>query len=874
MEPTAHIEDNADEPTWAGFTQVEPPPMRVEASPPRPAPGSVPEGYACELAASRTAPEAARALLKAASAVLKWDSAFVDTVNVTGDRARPAVRFDSMDGGEPRETAPSTLESGLGTVARCLRMDGGPILFTREDTPPPGAAGAAPAGRPRALAPAPDPFERPLTTFGDTTRRSRTLAFLAIRHSAAPGRLLGVASVQSYTARAFGAPEIDALQRLVDCSAGAFARIADAGAATPSGILPAGPGGPGGPYDGDALMMSLFKATDLLMGVVEVRDDDEIVHVSANDAVARMLGIPVSELPRRPVTLLGSNRDDLREIARSARNAALDGRSMRFDTVFGEELGPERRRLLRLAVHPVAGPAGPGRSPRMAYVGEDITERRRTETALRDSEARFKAFMDNTPAVAFLKDEDGRYVYGNAVMQRLYPDLMGHTDPDWAPADLVDNMARTDRLVRETGQCVEDVVSIPSDRGPALSWLTFKFPVRDPVGRKFIGGVALDVTASRRAEERLLESNRSLEESLKRLGERNREMKLLNDMGDQLQSCLTTAEARQVLRTSLRSLFMGCGGTLCLLDEQGHEAEPVAAWGGLSAPGTRHAESGPAESGSDKSAPDKSATGRLRAMAFGRDDCWALRRGRLHRVEPGEAVLPCRHLAGTGHDGAPSVCIPMSARGETLGVLTLRSENPDARVDEAKVQIGITVAEQVTLALANLRLRDTLRDQSIRDPLTDLFNRRHLEVTLAQELSRAVRHARPLGLLMLDLDHFKTVNDRHGHDAGDALLKAIAELIRNSAREEDVPCRYGGEEFVIVLPETDIEGATARAEGVRRAIAALKVHHRGHELPRVTASVGVAAFPAAGACPDELVKAADQALYRAKAAGRDRVVAA
>ena len=185
-----------------------------------------------------------------------------------------------------------------------------------------------------------------------------------------------------------------------------------------------------------------------------------------------------------------------------------------------------------------------------------------------------------------------------------------------------------------------------------------------------------------------------------------------------------------------------------------------------------------------------------------------------------------------------------------------------------------TFAEQIGLSISNLRLREALRNESIRDPLTGLFNRRYLEETLQREIRRSVRSEQSLGVLMLDLDYFKKFNDTYGHDAGDAVLRETATFLSKSVRAEDVVCRFGGEEFVIILPVADLHATQARGEKIRSKLRELTVLHQGQSLGMITVSIGVAALPDHGTSPSALLEAADSALYRAKREGRDRVVLA
>lgn len=177
----------------------------------------------------------------------------------------------------------------------------------------------------------------------------------------------------------------------------------------------------------------------------------------------------------------------------------------------------------------------------------------------------------------------------------------------------------------------------------------------------------------------------------------------------------------------------------------------------------------------------------------------------------------------------------------------------------------VGVQQQLTEA------REALREQAIRDALTGLFNRRYLEEALARELRRAEHGNLPLSLLMIDLDHFKDFNDRHGHAAGDAVLKELGVLLHQQTRREDVACRLGGEEFVLILPGASSAVAARRSEQIRQAIRQATVESEGKRLESATVSVGVACFPEHGTTAETLLASADQALYRAKREGRDRV---
>ena len=249
-------------------------------------------------------------------------------------------------------------------------------------------------------------------------------------------------------------------------------------------------------------------------------------------------------------------------------------------------------------------------------------------------------------------------------------------------------------------------------------------------------------------------------------------------------------------------------------------------------------------------------------------DCWALRRGSPHLFVDGDG-LACRHAVDTRVD---RLCLPLVTQGDVIGCLTVTGEELARGEQVQRVWIG-QVAEQLGLALSNVKLRVSLRQQSIIDPLTQLYNRRYLDEIMKRELARSSRSGAPLSVLVLDLDHFKRINDTYGHEGGDAILRKVALTLRENIRSADVACRMGGEEMVVLLPECGVEDAIKRADALRLLIAAGEVLHDGQRIG-ATASIGVASYPAHGHNAQTLVHAADLALYEAKHEGRNCVRAA
>jgi diguanylate cyclase (GGDEF)-like protein len=360
-----------------------------------------------------------------------------------------------------------------------------------------------------------------------------------------------------------------------------------------------------------------------------------------------------------------------------------------------------------------------------------------------------------------------------------------------------------------------------------------------------------DITDRKIVEIALNQTNESLKLTIKKLAERNREIELLSEMGDSLQSCVSIEESYRVVARFSVQLFPGTQGALFTMKVPQNLIEAAIEWGG-----TLQGE-----------------------QEFAPNDCVGLRRGRVHAIneEDSSSKLICQHL---DQPVSNYLCAPMIAYGEIQGVLHLRgvengptSTEPRANpLEKTKQDLAGTVADYTGLAMANLKLREALRQESIHDAVTGLYNRRYMKEALERELRRSTRSQHPLGILMFDIDHFKKLNDSFGHEAGDAALGALGNFLKMQVRGNDIPCRYGGEEFLVILPRIPLDECGKRAEKLREAIKRLEVQHSGKPLPTITFSVGVAAYPDHGSNIDELLRVADTALYKAKAQGRDRVV--
>ncbi len=335
---------------------------------------------------------------------------------------------------------------------------------------------------------------------------------------------------------------------------------------------------------------------------------------------------------------------------------------------------------------------------------------------------------------------------------------------------------------------------------------------------------------------------RRAETSVAQLRAYSDEITYINQLSNSLQSCESQAAAAEVIQHFMQLLFPATQGGFYMMRASRNLLQLAAHWGN-----------------DDSSLIDPIEP----------NDCWALRLGRLHSLRSAMTDLRCSHAARvSGH----YICVPMMAQGETVGLLHLQPAADDAsNVMENRAAM---LASHIGSALASISLREALQQQNIRDPLTGLYNRRYLEETVEREHLRAQRNNSGLGVIMVDIDRFKQFNDNHGHQAGDLQLKEFAHYLRRHIRGEDIACRYGGEEFILLLPGSTLEQAYGRAESLRQGLSSLQLDFHGQTLPTVTASFGVAAFTDEDQDWETVLHLADSALYQAKRAGRDRVVVA
>ncbi|EOI3502873.1 diguanylate cyclase [Cronobacter dublinensis] len=316
--------------------------------------------------------------------------------------------------------------------------------------------------------------------------------------------------------------------------------------------------------------------------------------------------------------------------------------------------------------------------------------------------------------------------------------------------------------------------------------------------------------------------------------------RLLSRMTQRLQGSESRHDIIELTRLFAPQIAPGLAGRLYVLDTRDNLMTCVARWLDVS--------------GGD--------------AAFTPDECWALRRGQMHSPGRDLVDIPCKHLSAVVATRA--ICVPLIAQNETIGLLSFEKINEDREPPYVYLEL---MAETLALALANQKLRDELIEKAMYDPLTGMRNRYHLEEALHACISQAEASGLPVSCLMIDIDYFKTLNDQYGHDAGDAALKEIARAMRATLSDTAQAFRYGGEEFLVLLPGMAEAQAHALATRLLHQVSGLSLRYNGQEIGPVSVSIGLATWPD-HARRENLVKNADIALYLAKEMGRSRIVVA
>jgi diguanylate cyclase (GGDEF)-like protein/PAS domain S-box-containing protein len=473
------------------------------------------------------------------------------------------------------------------------------------------------------------------------------------------------------------------------------------------------------------------------------------------------------------------------------------------------------------------------------------SERQQIKQALISSEVRYRRLFETAKdGILLLDAETGQIADVNPFLQELlgysHTELLGRTLWEIGPFKDVAASQSAFRQLQSQEYVRYENLPLETKNGQHRQ-VEFVSNVYLVDGQRVIQCNIRDITARKQTEVELRKANEDLVALVAGLKKRDQEMQLLNRMNDLLQACTTKVEAYQVITLIAGGLFVDQTGCLAILHPKDQHFAVVARWGS----------EGPVE------------------MVFSWEDCWAMRRGQLHEVVDPQAGLLCSHFIHPPETGY--LCVPLMVQGETLGVLCLLGGERKGEHFVAQ-QLAVAMGEGIKLALSNIELREELREEALHDPLTGLYNRRYLEDSLARELYRAQRQNTSLCVSMLDIDHFKQMNDTFGHGAGDALLRELGRILHENLRMSDIACRYGGDEFLLILPDSSLDDTRYRMQQILELVKELRLWHGDQLLESLTVSAGVAVAHEHNFNGREILRAADEALYAAKQAGRDLVV--
>lgn len=585
------------------------------------------------------------------------------------------------------------------------------------------------------------------------------------------------------------------------------------------------------------------------MGAIVSLDNGQYVEV--NKAFAEQTGYTREQALGRTPFELGVRRDQCgmqRLAAILRRDRVVRNRETTFYTRTGERMTG----LLSAEYVEIAG------KPCAILTTQDITERKRTEAALREKQEQFRALSQAAQDAIIMINSESKITFWGGAAEKMF----GYLVQEAMGRDVHEMLTPSESLERSRqamwswrqhgqGQGTGRIVEFEAVRKDG-SLLPVELSLSSVYieGEWHAVGIIRDVTERKRVEAEAQRASCELSTLVDTLQLRSRRSHAMNEMQEFLHACLTTDEISPVVARSFAKLFPEMQGALYLMSPSRTDLEASVTWGGF---------------------PDDPDS-----ALFSPDACWGLRRGRAFWMDDPLDGLMCGHLKQLSR--APCVCLPLTAKSEVVGLLHLRMKpgegagGPSIPADLREMSVAF--CEMLSLSISNVKLREMLSQQSIRDPLTGLVNRRYLEEALEREIFRAARLQQSVGVVMADVDHFKQFNDMHGHAAGDIVLVALAKTMKSIFRGADVCGRYGGEEFAMILADSSLEDAVKRADELREMVKKLTVSHRGALLGPITLSLGVSAFPVHGSDQEDLLNAADGALYHAKRDGRDRVVAA
>lgn len=498
------------------------------------------------------------------------------------------------------------------------------------------------------------------------------------------------------------------------------------------------------------------------------------------------------------------------------------------------------------------------------YYNEFMSKLSESSRSLQASEERFRLLFENAVEGVFTINADGKFISVNPSMAKMLgydgrKNLIREVSDFGAKAYI--ELSEQNRLIAElkrTGT-INGFETMYKRRDGSSIWISLNARAYSDSNGDLttIDVFCSDITEKKKAEDaqnrikeeleqRVEERTSQLSDYINILEQRNTHESLLREMGEMLQVCQSVDESFLIINQYVGLFFPKQNGALFLFADT-NTLKSVVSWGN-----TDDIE-----------------------MQFNRDECWALRQGKIYSICKDSNQLPCEHIQRK--ENLAYLCLPIIAQGEVLGLLHIVQpciSSDIVCIEQNLKAIATTFTDHLGLSLANLKLQEKLRNQSMTDPLTGLYNRRFMEEFGRKELLRVKRNATSFSMIILDVDHFKNFNDTYGHDAGDLVLQEISFYFKKHCRTSDIVCRYGGEEFVILLPNCSANDAMDLAEKLCKGVREhLRIPYHNATLS-VTISMGVASMLAHGEELDEILKAADRALYQAKGNGRDRVIMA
>lgn len=576
---------------------------------------------------------------------------------------------------------------------------------------------------------------------------------------------------------------------------------------------------------------TFFDVSPDLMSIT----DGEANFVKVNQAWTTLLGYSPEELPSHKF-LEFVHPEDVDRTVGSVKKLLEDQRMINFINRYRQKDGVYRSMDWHISLN----------DTQFYSVARDITVQLENQTRIQDSNELNTTILESAPLGIEIYKESGECIIANAtaslILGRPQAQLLDsnfHEISSWKQNSLYGLAMEA----IETGTPASRIVSIPVRDGKEI-WLNCNLSQFQISGRKHLLLMFQDDTKRKQAEEELQGLNQRLSDLVSSLESNRENSDLLRQMSEMLQICHNEQESYEVIRLFLPRLLPDSLGAIYLMTQKQQLLSSAISWGNVPV---------------------------LANTVFRMDDCWALRRNRMNLVTPTSSGMRCMPVEPDFN----GVCLelPLSASGEIMGLLLIQWQGAE-EISEQTIMHSQILAENISLALSNIRLREQLQSKSIRDPLTGAFNRRHMSEVLEREILRAERKQIQLGLLMIDIDHFKRFNDTFGHAAGDRVLVGLKQELEEQMRDSDLVCRMGGEEFVVLLTDTSRDMILQKAEQIRQAVSQMNLTYNGTSLGEITVSIGVAAYPDHGVEESDLLRRADEALYEAKETGRNRAVEA